>query len=167
MTHSQRDQLIERIRQEQRAWRDLVAEVGRDRMAEPGPMGEWTFKDLVSHLAGWRDRTLARLEAAASGREAPVPPWPRDLDDDDRINAWIRERDRSCALNDLLADYDRSFDRLAAAVDALPDDALTTKGRFAWLGDTALVDAPLFGHLHDEHEPAIREWLRTRPARYH
>jgi hypothetical protein len=157
--------LADRIRREQRLWRDLVGEVGRARMNEPGPMGTWTFKDLVSHLAAWRNRTLARLEAAASGQAEPPAPWPAPLQDDDSINAWIRERDLGRSLDDVLADYDRSFDRLAAVVAALPDEALVTPGRFAWMGDVPLVDAPLFGHLHDEHEPAIRAWLSSRAAK--
>ena len=162
MTRPDRASLIERIRREQRQWRDLVAEVGRERMDEPGPMGEWTFKDLVSHLAGWRARTLARLEAAAERVAEPPPPWPAEMKDDDTINAWIRDRDRARPLDDVLEEYDRSFDRLAAVATRLPDEALATRGYFGWMGDAALIDAPLFGHLHEEHEPAIREWLRSR-----
>jgi hypothetical protein len=162
MTQRDRDELIQRIHEEQRLWRELVAEVGRERMSEPGPMGEWTFKDLVSHLAGWRNRTLARLEAVARGRHTPADPWPSALTDDDAINAWIRDRDLDRSVDDLLADYDRSFERLAAVTAALPDDVLTAPGRFPWMGDIAFVDAPLFGHLHEEHEPAVRRWLRSR-----
>jgi len=162
---SDRKSLLERIRREQGLWRDLVRDVGRERMNEPGPMGAWTFQDLVSHLAGWRNRTLSRLEAAANGRAEPPAPWPAEMKDDDTINAWIREHDRARSLDDVLSDYDRSFDRLVAIATALPDDALTTPGRFGWMGDVALVDAPLFGHLHDEHEPAIRAWLASRKNR--
>src|SRR5919201_1911286 len=98
MARSDRKELIADIQREQHAWREIVAEVGRDRMNEPGPMGEWTFKDLASHLAGWRGRTIARLEAAANGRPEPPTPWPAELKDDDSINAWIRERDRQRSL---------------------------------------------------------------------
>ena len=162
---TQREELIERIRDEQRQWRDLIGKVGRDRMNEPGPMGEWTFKDLVGHLAGWRARTVGRLEAAVAHRDEPPAPWPADMKDDDAINAWLRERDRARSLDDVLAEYDGSFDRLAAVATILADDALVTPGYFPWMGDAALADAPLFGHLHDEHEPAIRQWLRTRVER--
>ena len=159
-----KDQLLERIRTKQQAWRELVAEVGRDRMNEPGPMGEWTFKDLVSHLAGWRNRTIARLEAAGRGEPEPANPWPDGLadDDDDSINAWIHDRDRDRSLDDLLADYDSSFDRLAAAVAALPNDVATNPDFFPWMEGTAVVDGDFFSHLDDEHEPSIREWLATR-----
>ena len=74
-----RTHVLDRIEREHEAWRALVEEVGRDRMTEPGPMGEWSFKDLAAHLLGWRQRTVARFEAAAAGREEPKPPWPEDL----------------------------------------------------------------------------------------
>ena len=155
---------IDRIERERAFWSDLVDEVGTDRMEEPGPMGDWTFRDLTVHLLGWRDRTLARLEAARHGRDDPPPPWPADLQDDDRINDWIQERGRERPVQDVLADMDRSFTRLAAVVAALPDDLLTRRGALPQFGDEPLTEVDLFGHLHDEHLPSIRAWLDTRSA---
>lgn len=159
-----RANVIENIQAERAWWAHLVAGVGEDRMAEPGPMGEWTFKDLASHLLGWRERTIARLEAAADGREEPPNPWPAELGDeeDDPINAWIHERTRDRPLRDVLDDIDRSYERLASAVAALPEDLVTRRDAFPWLDGEALADAELFGHLHDEHEPALRAWLDGR-----
>lgn len=164
---SEREALVERIRAEQEFWRGLVAEVGRDRMNEPGPMGEWTFKDLAAHLAGWRNRTISRLEAALARQPDPPPPWPVELDDDDSVNAWIREQSLNRSLDDLLADYDGSFDRLAEGVAALPERALTEPGYFRWLEgeeSRALVDVDFTSHLHDEHLPSIRAWLARRQS---
>lgn len=47
-------------------------------LVQPGPIGEWTFGELAGHLLGWRNRTLARLEAAAAAsptrfRTSPTP----------------------------------------------------------------------------------------------
>ena len=42
--------LLERVRRERADWERLLAEVGEARMEEPGPMGQWTFKDLQAHL---------------------------------------------------------------------------------------------------------------------
>lgn len=147
------------IKTERAWWRDLVEEIGEARMNEPGPMGEWTFKDLATHLLGWRNRTIARLEAAAAGRQVPPPPWPPELDDDDAINAWIQERGRDQSLKQVLDDTDRSFDRLASAIAALPDDVLTRSDALPWLEGEAIADIDLFRHIHDEHEASIRAWL--------
>ena len=156
-----RTKVVANIQAERALWADLVNEIGEDRMTEPGPMGEWTFKDLASHLLAWRDRTIGRLEAVVAGREEPPNPWPAELGDeeDDPINAWIHERTRDRPLRDVLDDVDRSYDRYASAVAALPEEAVTRPGAFPWLGGEALADAELFGHLHREHEPSLRAWL--------
>jgi hypothetical protein len=158
--HAKRD-AVERIRQDQTDWRRLVEEVGRDRMDEPGPMGEWTFRDLVSHLGAWRGRTVARLEAAVRGEGAPPPPWPAELEDDDLINDWIHDRDATRSADELLAEYDASFDRVAAALDALPESKLTDPQAFAWTEGTALADVEFGSHLRDEHLTSVRAWLAS------
>ena len=56
--------LLELIERERGLWDDLVAEIGEDRMLQPGATGEWNFKDVVAHLNGWRIGRLARLDAA-------------------------------------------------------------------------------------------------------
>src|SRR5688572_16209065 len=98
-----RTRVIANIQAERVLWARLVNEIGEDRMTEPGPMGGWTFKDLASHLLAWRDRTIARLEAVAVGREEPPNPWPAELgdDEDDPVNAWIHEGTRDRPLRDV------------------------------------------------------------------
>jgi hypothetical protein len=157
-----RADLIDRIETDRVLWRELTEEVHRDRMNEPGPMGEWTFKDLAAHLLGWRERTLDRLEAAAQGRDEPPARWPTDLDDDDPINDWIQAHNRDRSVEAVLDDVDRAYGRLAAVVEALPEEMLTDPDAFEWLGGESLVETDLFGHLHDEHLPSIRAWLATR-----
>jgi hypothetical protein len=160
-----RDELVRQIREDQQAWRSIVDDVGRDRMDEPGPMGAWTFGDLAGHLAGWRNRRLAQLEARITGSPQPPAPWPPELEDDDSINDWIKKRDEGRTAEDLVADYDRSYDRLAAAVQALPDDVIRDPQAFGSLDGTSVLEMDWFGHLRDEHEPAIRAWLASRPRR--
>jgi uncharacterized protein (TIGR03083 family) len=146
------------LRADQQFWRDLAAEVGPQRYREPGPMGEWSFGDLAGHLLGWRNRTIARLEAAGRGEPEPAAPWPEGLDGDDTINDWIREQDAGRSPEQLVAAYEASFDRLATAIDALPDDTLTDPDAFEWLGEP-LVNADFTSHLHEEHVPTVRAWL--------
>jgi hypothetical protein len=165
MTSAKQRQAAERIRADQRFWRDLVAEAGRDRMDEPGPMGEWTFKDLTAHLAAWRNYRIPMVEAVARGEPLPPPPWPADLSEDDDvdvINAWFQERDRGRSLEDVLDDYDRSFERLARAIEALPAGVAEDPNGLPWTDGDAAVDVDFTEHLHGEHVPAIRAWLESR-----
>ena len=160
---------ISSIRADQRFWRELAAEVGPDRYAEPGPMGEWSFADMAGHLVGWRNHTIARLEAAGRGEPEPAAPWPSEIVDDDRfsgpdladpvtINAWIHAQHAGRSPEQLVGDYDASYDRLIAAIEALPDDIADRSAAIPWVGGP-LVEVDFTGHLHEEHLPSVRAWL--------
>jgi hypothetical protein len=159
-------EVLDAIAEERVAWSDLVAAVGPDRMTEPGPMGEWTFKDLAAHLTGWRERRLNSLEAAGRGEPEPAPPWPATLADDDEINNWIYARAKDRPVNDVLAEADASYLRLSQAVQALPADALWNPGYFPWTEGAAIgpaiIDRSFFGHYYDEHESDVRAWLQRQ-----
>jgi hypothetical protein len=117
-----RDQALAAIDAERAAWDALVAAVGERRLDEPGPMGEWSFKDLAAHLTGWRARTVQRLEAAVRGEPEPSPPWPAEFEDDDEINDWIHQgnRDRPAARVPRAAEVNARRSRTRGTADATP-----------------------------------------------
>jgi hypothetical protein len=156
-----RAEQVAAIQADQQLWRDLAAEVGPDRYGEPGPMGEWSFGDMAGHLLGWRNRTIARLEAFSRGEPDPPDPWPAELDeldDVDSINAWIRSQHAGRTPNQLVADYGASYVRLISIIESMPDGKLTDPSAIPWL-EGPLVDVDFTGHLHDEHLQSVRTWL--------
>jgi Mycothiol maleylpyruvate isomerase N-terminal domain len=157
-----RADLVQRAEAIRERWRRLAADVGAERMELPGPMGEWTFKDLASHLSAWRRRTIGRLEAAGRGVPPPPDPWPAELgeEEDDPINAWIHEQTRDLPLADVLAESEATYAALIAGIKALPMDE-AARQRAAWV-EAAEQDGHPWGHL-GEHEPSVRAWLATDP----
>lgn len=168
-TDSMKSTALRRIDDEQARWLELVAEVGEDRMDEPGPMGDWTFRDLVTHLTGWRAYSISRLEAVNRG-EADAPfPWPTVLTSDDGINAWLRDSSARQSPAAVLIEHDATFARLRAVIEEMPDEMLADPDPFPWLeGDTVgavIVSGRYFDHFHEEHEPAVRAWLERAAGR--
>ena len=155
---TQADQIAE-LRADQEFWRALAAEVGPSRYAEPGPMGEWSFADMAGHLTGWRERTINRVAAFGRGEPEPPPPWPLDLDADDdvdKVNDWIEERLGGRSPDEVVAEYDASYDRLIEALESVPADRRSAVPE--WAGEP-LVDVDFREHLHDEHVEPVRAWL--------
>ncbi len=131
-------------------------------MLEPGPMGEWTFRDLAAHLAAWRNARIPMIEAAARGEPLPESPWPTELNDDDEVNDWFQARDRDRSLDEVLDDYDASFERLATAIEALPESVAHDADAFPFTDGVPIVEGDFTDHLHEEHVPGIRAWLDRR-----
>jgi hypothetical protein len=165
-----KEDLVTAIDTERRYWDALVAVVEQGRLMDrPGANnGPWTFKDMTVHLNGWRGLTVARLEAASRGAGPPAHPWPADLGEEspetiDAINAWFYERGRDQTASEVLAESTAQFDAMRATVVAMSPDDLLTPGHFAWFGDLPVGPAVLgysFTHLHTDHDPDIRAWLR-------
>jgi hypothetical protein len=154
-------QLLKGLRDEQAGWEALLQEIGEEHMTEPGVAGEWSIKDIVAHLTGWRQRTVARFRAALRREPAPPPAWPAHLQTDDEINAWIYAANRDRPLADVLRESRDVFGQLVETLDAFPAADLLDPARFPWIEAEAfpLTGAAFFGHFHDEHEPDMRAWL--------
>ena len=154
-----KQQLLDRMHQERAQWDALLAEVGQERMEIPGATGEWTFKDTVVHLTVWWRREVGVLAAVRRG-ERPVPhPDQRDVQ---VINYWAYHTNRDRPLSDVLRDEREVWRQFEAALGALPERDLAEPGRFDLQDGQALgpgVVENFFSHLHEEHEPLIREWL--------
>lgn len=162
---------LERVERARATWEELVAAAERVGFERPGAAGDWTFTDVAAHLNGWRERTVARLEAAANDTEPGGTPWPASMDDEtddgvEEINRWFYERGRGRSTDEILAEARDQYRRIRAATQAVSEEDLLAPGRFPWLGNHALSEV-LAGsneHLHVEHEPAIRDWLSRAMA---
>jgi hypothetical protein len=155
-----KSELLNGVRKEYQQWEALLDQIGEARMHQPGVAADWSIKDIVAHLTGWRRRTVARLQAAQRGEGEPPPYWPAHLQTDDEINAWIYEANHGRSVREVLDDSDQVFQQLLAAIEGLPDQVLSDPARYLpWLEAESIKPGDFFGHFHEEHEPDMRAWL--------
>lgn len=160
--------LLQKIEEEHTFWERLLTEVGEDEMEQPGATGDWTFKDVVAHLVLWGQRMIALLEAAQRNQPPAPPLWPAFLDEEqetEQINQWIYLTNHDRPLQDILNESRRQFQQMATLLEALSEHDLMDPKRFSWMRGKALgptVVKNFFGHLQEEHVPALRAWLAQR-----
>lgn len=140
----------------------LIAEAGPTRLDLPGAMGDRTIRDAIAHLTAWRWWSVARMEGAVRDEE-PSPPWGRDLAEEregdvERINQQFHAATRDQPLAEILRDSRATFDRLEAALLALPERELLAPGRYPWLGGypAAAIVTGSAAHLFIDHLAGIR-----------
>jgi hypothetical protein len=162
-TSMSKAQLLSELQDEQAAWEALLRSIDEAHMTEPGVGGEWSMKDIVAHLTGWRQRTVGRLQAALRHQPEPAPPWPSHLQTDDEINAWMIASNRDRPFSAVLQENRAVFQQLVDTLSAFPEAELMNIHRFGWLEGEPLSGAVFFAHFHEEHEPDILAWLnRTK-----
>ncbi len=154
-----KSELIQHLEEENTKYEALLAQIDPAWFDQPGVAGNWSVKDVVAHLAAWRKRTVARLQAAARGASEPPPFWPADLHTDDEINDWMYKANKDRSVQDVLDDSRRVFQQFLAAINALPETDLNDPKRFPWLQGQSLTSVDFFSHFHDEHELDLRAWL--------
>lgn len=172
-----RSQINARLAEERSHWESIVAEVDPAWTSEPNAIGDWSFKDVVAHLAGWRQRFVDELVAVVQGTPTPDLGWPHTAEEtedgspeaEDRlqaINDWIYEQNRTRTYDQVLARSSLQWTTIQAAVDLMPDDLLQRHDAIALLDDesiaASLLNPDFFSHLREEHEPDIREWIARR-----
>jgi Mycothiol maleylpyruvate isomerase N-terminal domain len=148
--------VIEKMRAGRAEWEALLAQVPRERMTEPGVMGEWSLKDIIAHVS-WGELEIAEVfrQHALVGSDL----W--NLPQDERNAAMVAES-HARSLDDVLAEAERAYPQLLAAVQTLDDEDFNDAARYAGMPPLWRPWQLIAGNTYDhypEHIPAIRAWL--------
>jgi uncharacterized protein (TIGR03083 family) len=153
-----REELLADIRHEREALDTFLAGMGADDMVVPDVVGEWSVKDVLSHLAAWQRLLLGWYEA---GRRGEVPRTPaEDLGWSQlrEVNRRIQDREGGKPLADVRADFAASYEATLAAVSRMTDDELFGRGVYAWLKSGTL--AAFVAACTSEHDAWARKEMR-------
>lgn len=156
--------ILEELQRENANFEALLGEVGEDRMSTAWVADNWSIKDIVAHMAGWREKAVGKFRAAASGEPTPPPPWPSHLHEEDEndlddINAWLYEQSKDKSPQEVMQRSRDVYHQLFEAIAAMPDEFIEDPTKLGWEQGEVLNGASLFGHFHDEHEQDIQDWL--------
>jgi hypothetical protein len=151
-----KSKLVETLGTEREAWEALLAEVTRHGMTEPGLAGNWSAKDIVTHITWYERETATMIEERALVRSDL---W---LLPQDERNIPIYEANKDRQLEEILAEADNVFERLVRAVKSLSDAELIDASYFrempeGWM-PWKVIASNSYEHYH-QHIPGIRVWL--------
>ena len=143
-------ELLRRLRQGKAAMDGALAALSPEMMVTQRQLGDWSVKDLIAHFTAHEQRALGELRSALRG--GPLPPDPGE-----DFNRRTVEASRWHALEDVRADWERSFREVITAVELLSDADFDPSGGVVYvLGDT--IDGALANHSYAhyaEHLDAV------------
>jgi uncharacterized protein (TIGR03083 family) len=133
-----------------------LAGLSSDELVAPGPLGDWSVKDLLAHVTSWDVDLLTNLGKIKRGQQPGRTLWDKAgiLAQNE---AWHKElKDRP--LERVLADYDGVHAQVMRAASSYSDAELEAPAE--WLGGK-----PLYRYFtdhvvthEDEHAAELAEW---------
>jgi hypothetical protein len=154
------DEILVQILNERRRLERLVSKVPEDRLEAPVFPGGWSVKTTLAHIAAWEGLTLARLEAARTGKEPDIPPIRSDRDID-AFNADLSARTEVRGFAEVRKEFDRTHKQLIEYVSTMEADFFESEIRASWSKRRPvweLIGANTCWH-YPEHSEAIESWL--------
>jgi len=150
---------IKSLRTGRAEWEALLAQVGKERMLEPGAAGDWSVKDIIAHIM-WSEREMIGVckQHALVGSEL----WSLPEDERNAVTA-AQQRDRH--LEEVLHEEEQVYAQLLEAVQALSDEDFNDFHRFRYMPEEwvpwQIIAGCSFRHYSD-HMPSIRAWLQQQ-----
>jgi hypothetical protein len=154
-----RIELIERIRDARASLETLLSPLTSDQVLVP--LGDWSIRDHLAHLAAWTGKALALLNNRPAHEGLGLPSPPADPRDYDAINTLLRARDESLTLEDVIVRWG-SRDGEILAMLMLASDRDLRRPTPAGEPDGRTVLAAVANNTYEhaiEHEAWIREGL--------
>ena len=142
----QKQRLIERLDQAHAGMRAVVARMKPDQVIYP----DWTIKQLLAHLAGWDDATIASLRAHTAG-EIPAMPAALGID---YYNAQTVEERQSLDLQHIYAEWEKTRLILKEVVAAIPEDRMDKTFVYPWGGSGDVAGLLTIMADHEEEHAA-------------
>jgi uncharacterized protein (TIGR03083 family) len=151
-----RDELLAALQAARARLDAALAGLSPAELTAPGPVGDWSVKDLLAHVTSWDVDLLTNLGLAKRGQKPGRTQWNGPLVQAQN-EAWHQElKDRP--LERVLADYDGVHQQLLRVVAGLSDTELAAPAD--WLQGRPLskyfVDHVLTHE--DEHAAELAEW---------
>jgi hypothetical protein len=154
-----RSELLRRLRESRTRLDAALAKLPPVRRVEPGVLGTWSVKDILTHIIAHEQRALQELQYALRGERLEI-----DHGAGDAFNAQAVADSRALAYEEVRARWDRSFQQIVAAVESLAEDAFAPASRVTAALDDS-IDGALANNTYEhyaEHMAHIEAWLDGR-----
>jgi len=153
-----RDDILTVLRESRAAVEAALAGLSDAQLTEPGALGAWSVKDILSHLTAWEAEAVTVLAKVRRGRKPGRIPWA-DAEVDALNAKWYKEN-RSRPLDRVLADFRGVRAQMLRQVEAMSDQEIAEPR--PWFENRALLEmikSETFEH-EAEHLAHLLEWRR-------
>ncbi len=158
MAGMDKQELINKLEESRESMLEAIDGLAEEDLLRAGASGEWSVKEVLSHLTMWEAQIVTLLFQAHAGNKPTTTHFGKESTD--ALNERWHRQGQARMLNAVMADFEGVRDQTIRRVEALTEDDLTNPKRYSWLDGRALwqwVAEETFEH-EAEHGAEIRAW---------
>lgn len=165
-TMSMKDHILTALREQFKQLEELFASLNEEQLTAPHFDDNWSIKDIVNHLWGWQQISIARVSAGVLGCEPTFPDWlmncPGGWDEDsNQTNAWIYKNFHSRSWTQANNHWREGFLQLLDSGQKVSEKDLLDGDRYVWLRGYSLAFILIASYEHhQEHLEKLLDWLK-------
>lgn len=157
-------ELLTVLRKSHEDFLQAIEGLTEEEINEPGVNGDWSVKDILSHLTRWEAELVKLLWQTSQGITPSGLAVSATEEKVDELNArWVQE-DRERSLSQVLEDFQGVRKQTIRRVEAFSEEDLTDVKRYAWLEEVPLWKRiAIESYEHEaEHLSQIQAWREER-----
>jgi len=160
-----KDHILTALREQFNRWEELLASMDEEQITAPHFDYNWSIKDVIAHLWGWQQISIARMEGGALDREPEFPKWVMELqgiweENADQTNAKFYEINHKKPWSEVYKNWRDGFLRFLELGEPISERDLLDGSRYPWLKgySLAFILVASYDH-HQEHLEKLTDWL--------
>ncbi len=140
MRFGSKQEFVDRVAAERRAFVELVSSVARSRYRETGVWGDgWTISDLLAHLTEWEQMFLGWYRVGRNGGQPSMPAPGFKWNETPRLNQAIVKKHNRKPISRVVDEFEASYHEIFSLIQQLSEEELLVPGHFAWTGKYPLT----------------------------
>lgn len=149
--------ILSALKEQFENWNQLFGSMSEEQITTPQFDLNWSIKDVVAHLWGWQQISIARMEGGVHNQNPKFPMWASELqtgweENADQTNAIIHQANHLLPWSKVYLNWRDGFLRFLELGEHIPERDLLDENKYTWLSGRSLALTLLASYdHHQEH----------------
>jgi hypothetical protein len=134
-----REELLKETYNERSRLEELIKTIPGDVFESKKVVGEWTAKDVISHLIAWEQMVILWVKSGYEGKSIPVPAEGYKWSELPALNDKIYREHKDEPASEVMEKFDRSYHQILDLLNSISEQDLFTPGLHKWQNKNMLA----------------------------
>jgi hypothetical protein len=161
-----KEHILAALREQFSLWEELLAWLSEEQIITPRFDLNWSIKDIINHLWGWQQISVARMNGGVLNRAPEFPIWltqfPGGWEENASLtNDWIFKNFHKRSWAETYQHWREGYFRLLSLGEMISERDLLDANRYVWLNgySLAMILVASYDH-HQEHLEKLTIWIQ-------